>query len=136
MKRDLCFLNTTTNNVVEVPFELTGDCDGRAALAQRVMTLLLRRTDDAARSVDTGILQEVGASNVRGTAELRNDFTLAINEVSQLIQTEQSTDTTLTDEETLRSVELEDIIVGEEDARVTINIITVAGEPLLISTEI
>lgn len=134
--RDLLFLDETPDKVVKVPFKLLGECSGRVALAQRVMTMLLRRTDDVARSTETGILQELGSANIRETAEMRNDFTLALSTISQLIQSDQETKTGLADDERLASLELEELTVGEDDANVIINIVTVSGDSFRVSTDI
>lgn len=119
-----------------MPLAIQGQVSGRAALAQRVITMLLSSSSDPARTYQTGILQEVGRSNVRNAEDLRNEFTLATAAVREVIATEQATRTDLADEDILSDVTAENIEVGEDSVSTDIVIVTVAGEALRISVEI
>lgn len=134
--KDLSFLSAVEGAVVEMPLAIQGIVDGRAALAQRVITMMLSSTSDPARTFQTGILQNVGRSNVRDAADLENDFTIATKEVRQIIESEQAVRTDLTEDETLSDVTAENIKVDGDRVYADIVIVTVAGEDLKVSLEI
>ena len=131
--RDLCFLDTTTDKVVPVPFTITGECTGRAQLAQRLLTMLLRSIDDPARVDATGIAQRVGKSNVLPSGEQENAFTLALANVQEIISNDQGARTDLTDDETLSSLRLESLTSQVDTVDAVIAIITVSGDEFYTS---
>ena len=133
---DLSFLSTVEGAVVAMPLAIQGQTSGRAALAQRVITMLMSSTDDPARTYQTGILQAVGRSNVRSPEDLENEFTLATSAVREVIATEQATRTDLEDEDILADVTAENIEVNGDSVSVDIVIVTNDGEDLKISLEI
>lgn len=134
--KDLSFLSSVEGAVVPMPLAIQGLVDGRAALAQRVITMILSSTEDPARTFTTGVLQTIGQSNVRNAADLENDFTIATKEVRQIIENEQAIRTDLTDDETLSDVTAENIKVDGDKVFADIVIITVSGEDLKVSLEI
>jgi len=134
--KDLGFLSSVEGVVVEAPMEITGIVTGRAALAQRVMTMLLRSEDDPARTFQTGLLQDIGKSNIRDAADLENVFTLATSAVREVIESEQSTRTDLTDDDTLSDIIAENIVVDGTTVSADINIVTVSGESIRVSLQI
>lgn len=134
--KDLCFLDTSTDKVVEAPFKITGECSGRAQLAQRVMTMLLRATTDPARVDDTGLAQRVGQSNISANDDLDNEFTLALSDISDIIQEDQAVRNDLEEDEILSGLRLEDLTVNEDSVAAEIAIITVDGEVLYATLSI
>jgi hypothetical protein len=134
--KDLSFLSPVEGAVVEMPLAIQGVVDGRAALAQRVITMILANPEDPARTFSTGILQAVGQSNVRNATDLENDFTLATKQVRTIIATEQELRTDLTEDETLSDVTAENIRVEGDKVYADIVIVTVSGEDLKVSLEI
>ena len=134
--KDLGFISSIEGIVQEAPMEITGMVTGRAALAQRVMTMLLSSDTDPARTFETGLLQDIGKSNVRDASDLENVFTLATSAVREVIESEQSTRTDLADEDTLSDIIADNIVVDGTTVSVDIQIITVSGEDIKVSIEI
>lgn len=134
--RDLCFLDTTTSSVVEVPFKIEGDCSGRAVLAQRVMTMLLRATTDPARVDATGLAQRVGRSNISKNGDLDNQFTLALSTISEVIKNDQAVIADLGNDEILSNLRVESLDVGEDSVSAVIAITTIDGESFYANLEI
>jgi hypothetical protein len=134
--KDLSFLSSIEGVVVDMPLAIQGVVEGRGALAQRVVTLILSSTDDPVRTFSSGILQEIGRSNVRPAADLENDFTEAAKGAKQIIVNEQSLRTDLNEDETLSDVAAENIKVDGDKVYADIVIITVSGEDLKVSLEI
>lgn len=127
---DLSFTDNTEGVTVAVPLKITGTCAGRQALAQRVMTMLLRNVDDVARPNSTGVLGEVGASNVGEQEQLRNTFNLAAKEVRDVIQADQGTQTDLAADEILEDIAVGDVVLATDVVHVTFDITTQEGETL------
>jgi len=134
--KDLRFMDDTEGVVKAIPFAIQGMAEGRVTLAQRVITMLARSTSDAARTFDTGILQDVGQSNVRNSEDLQNDFTAAIAEVRAVIEQDQSVRTDLTDDDILSDILVTDIQVAGDSVTAEIEIISASGESLKTSLEI
>ncbi len=135
--KDLCFLDTDTNKVVPIPMELSGSvCEGRAQLAQRVITMLLRSTDDPARVDDTGLSQRVGRSNISANDDLDNEFTLALTDILGIIREDQGARLDLDDSETLSSLRLNELTVGDDSVEASVAVITVDGEALFAAISI
>jgi len=133
--KDLSFLSDE-ERVVAAPMAIQGIVEGRAALAQRVMTMLLSSVDDPARTYTTGLLQEIGKSNVRNSEDLNNDFAYAVNNARTVIQNEQAVRTDLTDDDTLQDIIVESISAEVDKVSAVISIITVSGENLILNLEI
>lgn len=131
--RDLCFLDSATDQVVPIPFKLTGECSGRALLAQRLITMLLRSVDDPARVDELGLAQRVGKSNVSGNADLENEFTLALTEAEDIIRSDQDLREDLDDSDRLDGVRLESLSDTEDSVSAVIAVVTVDGVALYAS---
>lgn len=126
--KDLCFLDTTTNSVVPMPLKITGECTGRAQLAQRVITMLLRAVTDPARVDATGLAQRVGQSNISANDDLDNEFTLALSNIYAVISEDQSVRTDLADDEILSGLRLDKLTSTEDSVDAEIAVITIDGQ--------
>jgi hypothetical protein len=129
MARDLNFLDDS-NDTVLVPFVINGECEGVRALAQKVVILFFVNSEDALRYEGAGAYDDLDSANGGSDQEVRllNLVNIYISDVETIIKADQETQTDLSDEETLDSIDVKSLTIPTPDTvNIELDVVSVAG---------